>query len=405
MSSLSVTNFPSSQYRNVVKFDGSKLSIPQGEANLLIKDNLIRVLGPIMKRFEVFSYMQLTNKGTFKITKLKSAGLNLQPAGDPCSWSPSKGVYTESAGAVVPCEVKAEFEMCVGDYENTCYADLIYFDRIGKIAGANGNITPEAAGLVSMITDVLRDSLAQDTMSVFSSGQVYKGVSVEFRDEVDNDTQIRFKKQMEACMGYGPMVEAVAKSNAKHSGSYINNLINPEECVLDCGQPKYIGDAEGLIMSIRKRFTADLNTVYLTKGMQLAGKFADMVTIVSQQIFARLEEQYQAYCNDSITKFNCIVPEKISLTTTTADGMSYTQEIEVFRVHGIVVIPDPMLNFYDQFVKASFFFVGITVAGNINVGTNYGSIDRDASQYPLRIEIKRNLEDEGKIKMKTESLF
>jgi hypothetical protein len=254
---------------------------------------------------------------------------------------------------------------------------------------------------------VYRDQLAEDTMSLFSSGGVYNAVqNLKFRDGLSDEVKTDFAKQQGLCMGYAKLIEKVAKEKPEYSNSFVPDMIDEADCIVDCNVDKYIGDAEHLLMELRGKMGPDLRSVYYGgKGVTMNGKFANMVYIVSMQIYARIEEQYQEYCMEQPTKMNCIVEEEISIATPVSDGTTTVQKIKTYTVHGILVIPDIYLTFYDQYVKNSFYFAGLTIAQNINIGTNYGTIDRDGGEYPIRVEILTALKDEGKIHAKTESIL
>jgi len=371
--------------QTMVEVKNGIITMRSGALNtLMVADRMFNNVVSAMSAYNVFGSMKLTNKGMFKITSFNTPELQWMPKSKSCAFDPIRGVTTQTEQHT-PCEIEHQSQLCIDDLDNDCFGQFWQYNEQGKI-GVNGTFTPEVQAVLDMMAKVEANGMSASLRALFSSASQYKGFDsqIVFKKGVDADIKSRYEKSKNNCMGYPALLFDLAKIGGNHHLDQSELFTDA-----DCNGGVYTGSVEELIMKLRKSTKTGLqNAINQGGGINTAtGKKTTPVAIVSQPIYNKLIEEYEAQCHEVVTKMNCLTKEMMPVSFISG-GATISDSIPIYKVHGLPVICDAYINTLDAYTNATTFFACITYSENIVIGTSFGQKGNIANEQTIGLMVE-----------------
>lgn len=357
-----------------------QITLDQKTVNLLLMERFANTLLPYQNALGVFNFMELNQAKKYIRHRTNVKGAFWQPH-VPCGPTAQGGMAITSV-AVEPCALDFFMEIC-SEMWGTCFQ---YLDRFN----AGGNVTTEDVDrIIALATKDISNTAARELLAVHFLGQFFsnqaglvKNPNVSFED------QGRFAKQEAACQGLLWYLTQNIPSCEVFNGTDYTSCLNLNDILsmlerLRC----YARDKDAAFGQI-----VDLS--YMPGNSE-----ATPVMLVSGNLYGRLTGAFTGLQNLNSPQFSPLAKMEVP----GLDGSRYT----LYTYHGIPIVPLSIINAWDaQYQGIRTQFAAMTVAGNIEFGSNFAGTLVSGVDEPVAFQIARKpgLENENVVQIKSAAL-
>lgn len=357
-----------------------QITLDQKTVNVLLMDKYANTLLPYQNALNVFNFMELNAAQKYIRHKTNVSGAFWQPH-IPCAKTPKGGMAITSI-AFEPCALDFFMEIC-SEMWGTCFDWMDRFNSDGSISTEDFNRVFAAA------TKELTKIAAKELLAVLFLGKFFSNQSgLTVNPNVSFENQTSFASQEAACTGLlWYLTQNIPTCEVFNGIDYTscNNLAD------------IIAMFERLRCCARDRdpnFGQIIDLGYMPGTDEAAP-----VMLVSANLYGRLTGSYVGLQNLNSPAFSPIGKIQIS----GQNGSSYT----LYTYHGIPIVPLGIINAWDsKYVGMSTQFAAMTVAGNIEFGTNFAGSLVSGVEEPVAFQIakKPGLEFENIVQIKASAL-
>jgi len=357
-----------------------QITLDQKTINLLLMERFANTLLPYQNALQVFNFMELNQAKKYIRHRTNISGAFWQPH-VPCGPSAQGGMAITSV-AVEPCALDFFMEIC-SEMWGTCFE---YLDRFN----ANGSITTEDVDrIMALATKDISNTAAKELLAVHFLGQFFSNqAGLVVNPSVSFENQTRFAKQEAACGGLlWYLTQNIPSCEVFNGTDYtscnnLNDILAMLERLRCCARDK--DAAFGQIVDL---------------GYMPGNSEAMPVMLVSGNLYGRLTGAFSGLQNVNSPQFSPLAKLEIP----GLDGSRYT----LYTYHNIPIVPLSIVNAWDsQYTGIRTQFAAMTVAGNIEFGSNFAGTLVSGVEEPVAFQIARKpgLENENIVQIKAAAL-
>lgn len=358
-----------------------QLTLDQKTVNLFLLDRFANTLLPYQNALRVFSFMELNRNKKYIRHRSNITGAFWQPK-VPCG-PVSAGSMAITTTAVEPCELDFYMEIC-SEMWGTCLDWMDQYNADGSISTEDFNRVLEVA-----FAD-LSNGAARELLSILFLGNFFNAQSgLTPNANMSYEVQTRFAAQESACTGLLKYLTDNIPSCEVFNGIDYTSCNNLEDI---------------LAMLERLRCCArdkDANFAQIVDlGYMPGTDEAAPVMLVSGNLYGRLTGSYTGLQNVNSPMFSPLGKQEVR----GLNGAMYT----LYTYHGIPVIPVSAVNAWDaQYTGIRTQFAAMTVAGNIEFGTNFAGSLVTGVEEPVAFQIARKpgLREQNIVEIKSAALI
>ncbi len=357
-----------------------QITLDQKTINLLLMERFANTLLPYQNALNVFNFMELNRAGKYIRHRTNISGAFWQPH-VPCAVTPQGGMAITSV-AVEPCALDFFMEIC-SEMWGTCFEYLDRFNSDGSIS------TEEVDRIIALATKDISNTAARELLAVHFLGKFFsnqEGLVANPNVSIENQTS--FASQEAACTGLLWYLTQNIPSCEVFNGIDYSSCNNLEDI---------------LAMLERLRCCAhdqDPNFGQIVDlGFMPGNSEATPVILVSGNLYGRLTGSYTGLQNIVSPQFSPMGKQEV----TGLDGAKYT----LYTYHGIPIVPLSIINAWDaQYTGIRTQFAAMTVAGNIEFGSNFAGTLVSGVDEPVAFQIARKpgLENENIVQIKAAAI-
>ena len=354
--------------------------LDNNSVNQYLVDRFTNTLLPYQNALQVFSFMEMNQAQKYIRHKTNLSGAFWQPH-VPCGVTAQGGLAITSVAAD-PCVLDFFMEIC-SEMWGTCFA---YMDQYN----ADGTITTDAFDKVfANVTKDLTNTAARELLSVMFLGKFFSSQSgLVNNPNVSYENQAAYARQEAACTGLLTYLTNNVPSCEVFNGidytacNNLNDILAMLELLRCCARDK--DSAFGQIVDL---------------GYMPGTTEAAPVIILSANLYGRMTGAYSGLALQNSPTFSPLGRMEV----TGLNGAKYN----LYTYHGIPVVPISAINAWDsQYTGMATQFAAMTVAGNIEFGTNFAGSLVAGVDAPVGFKIARKpgLESENIVQIKSSAL-
>lgn len=357
---------------------GRTISLPTNEINVFTSTKVRDNINAYQSRFGVFGFMRLNDRMKFTVTKLQGSPFMWQPVAH-CTWSPLGSLHI-TRDSITPTEAMIQDEWCQDELVNSMFSQFF--------ATNNRGLSPEGQRIFTEVVTKVTEQATLGAWLTLTIGQLYNPASVNFKEDVDGTIESLFSKTIGTVRGWVELLKEMAASEAKY-----RHLNVPIFADSDFDGEKYLGDPVALFDKLNDAAPADLANLIDEGGVPSSLGTSNVLYIVSTSVFRQVAALYRKQGTEIITL-------RPRLTQRDVSG------ITVYYVDDIPVVPVSYISHMDKYLKGKQHFAALTLAGNIQLGTSFGSVpDVNNPNVGLIMQQKSDLDQLGRVLMRADSLF
>jgi hypothetical protein len=385
-----------------VGINGNSIVFSRGSIKQMVHRKILERRDPLLKYFNVFQYMPLTNDGKFEVIFLHGSNMVFQAhSGDGCDFTGIDPI-TSTEDSLTPNSIEAKFELCTSQKLRDLYANALRFAR-----NYNELEIEQLQAAIQAFLDIFLESLLDSYDFLSTAAGVYGNTALPTTDFY-NATRDRdaFNKQMVTSTAVGYMQKILLDFNAapiakKHYNVYVTGttpVISAADIDADYRVTTSIKD---IYSRLKKGATREMVTA-INRGVTVVNneRLFPMM-IVDNYTHDRVVEEYEL-SGDMAAKENAPVKrEKIPL-----EVGGQMVNFFYYTVYGLPIVPDPNITAADLVIKRKTYFAAITMSQVIAIGNSFGKLGKqdESSDFPMRFELETRLKEENKLYAKTEGL-
>lgn len=329
--------------------------------NAFLRQRFENTLLPYQKAIPVFDFMELNTSRKFIRNKINTSGVFWQQH-VPCKKTPQGGVSI-AATSVEPCAVDFAMTIC-HEMWGTCFQ---YMDNFNS----NGSITTEEFNRIfALVSEQLNNQAANELFNILFLGKFFSSQSgLTVNPNISAENASGFANQEATCTGLlSYLATNVPSCNAFDGIDYTScesteDILAMLKRLLCCAQDQ------------DSQFGQIVNLGYMPGRGE-----ASPVIIVSGNLYNRITGVYDGLQNIVSPQFAVIGKRTIPAS----DGSTY----DMYTYRGIPIVPVGAINAWDKrYVGMQTQFVAMTVAGNIEFGSNYAGSLMSGSTEPIAFQI------------------
>lgn len=337
----------------------STLTFPAAKVNKFVTEERGSTFGAYQNMFDVYGYMRLTKRNTFKITTLRGTSLMWQ-SHNSCGWDPT-GAMSITAEEFIPCRAKINEEFCIDELFDSCYEHLLTWDGVA-------DLDADGVRMINEIIDMLATNAALGARATLTAGQKYDIANVTFDENTPATIKKLFEKTIGTCRGWVELLEFEAANKAQNAHLNVPGLFVEADFM---NGKEYQGDPLVLFDNLKANAKPALRT-YIDQGGHpgVAGARGGWALFrVTPSIFSAIAKAY----NDQ--------PQAISvagvtrrITKEVMPGVNGAREFYVYKIDGVVIVPVNELAEFDNYLTGATHLAAITVSGNIQLGSSFATL-------------------------------
>lgn len=358
-----------------------QITLDQKTVNLFLMDRFANTLLPYQNALQVFSFMEMNQDKKYIRHRSNLSGAFWQPH-VPCNLTAQGGLAITSVAAE-PCALDFFMELC-SEMWGTCFSYMDRFNSDGSIS------TEDFDRLFAGVTKDLTNTAARELLSVLFLGKFFSNqVGLTANPNVSLENRTAFAAQESACTGLlWYLTQNIASCEVFNGIDYTScnnaqDIIAMFERLRCCARDQDAGF--GQIIDL---------------GYMPGTDEAAPVMLVSANLYGRLTGTYTGLQNLSSPQFSPI--GKIEVAG--LNGSRYS----LYTYHGIPIIPVSAINAWDaQYNGIATQFVAMTVAGNIEFGTNFAGTLVSGVDEPVAFQVARKpgLQNQNVVQVKSSALI
>jgi len=340
-----------------------QITLDQRTVNLYLMERFANTLLPYQNALQVFSFMELNQDKQYIRHRSNLTGAFWQPH-VPCKKTPQGSMAINSVAAN-PCALDFFMEIC-SEMWGTCFQYMDRFNSDGTVT------TPDFDRIFSLAYKDISNTAARELLSVLFLGKFFSNqAGLTPNINVAYEDQVAFAKEEAACTGLLWYLTQNIPSCEVFNG-------------IDYTSCNNLQDILAMLERLRccaRDSDANFGQIVDLGFMPGTGEAAPVI-LVSGNLYGRLTGSWTGLQNISSPAFSPIGKVEVA----GANGSKYL----LYTYHGIPVVPISAINAWDsKYTAMSTQFVAMTVAGNIEFGTNFAGSLVAGIEEPVAFEIAR----------------
>ncbi len=367
-----------------------QLLFPEANLNALVENEYGYTFGFWQAMFGIFSYMKVTKKGKFTVHDVR---------GTPLVWQPLKSCVSDATGAlrmnkreIVPCEAVLKEKMCWDELLGSLFEHFLSFE--GDVIDLDQN----GARLFNQALTTLMQNASLGARMTLTSGNLYNvdESAITYDSEASLDEVKLFKATYSTCDGW---MKRLSDLQAGGGADHLN-IPNFFDTRVDGGTNDYNGNFVNDYDTMKGTAKAKMRKLINAGGFVTAsGRQVSALVLVSDDVYSGVVTRYNTESALAAQNERRLTREAITV------GAGARPRL-VYYIDQNPIIPLSEIGGFDQWLTGQTHFMGITMAGNIQLGSSFDSIPGTNGQdVGMLIEQSRQVKDYGTFYYLAHALF
>lgn len=364
-----------------------------GELNALQTAEYADKFGFYQRTFGVYSMMELTRKGKYRIHYPEGTPFMWQPH-NSCAWTPT-GTLSMSTKDIEACRVKINEQYCYDEFFDSTYSEFLEWSR-------NPTIGLSTAG--QQASDALARTIVKNATlgarMTLTGGQLHDLTEQEFVPGTETRIQDAFRRTNSACRGWIALARTLATENGNEhleTGALGDETTNE----ISADGRTFNGSVVDLHDSLYDSAPIELQDAIAEGGVGGFGNVFYPIMPVSPSMVRAIRREF----NEQKTTAQVNEP-RITRTGYPMTTEAGTRTVYVYMIDDTVIIPIPEVAQYDKYLNGTSHFAYLTLSGVIQLGTSFGELPVvNESEVGVLMQVSDDAEDYGTHKFLAHALL